>query len=72
MLLVLVKDSCTVCDECTIGSEIILDTLNAHLGDEAQLEACFGLFRDIANLDARSVHDLRRMYHRLGNRFGRT
>jgi predicted DsbA family dithiol-disulfide isomerase len=69
---VLVKDSSTVCDECTIGSEIVLDTLNAHLGDEAQQEAHFSPFRDSANLDARSVHGLRRMYHRLGNHFGRT
>jgi hypothetical protein len=37
------------------------------LGDEAQLEACFGLFGDSANLDARLVHDFRRTYHRLRN-----
>ena len=42
------------------------------LGDEAQLESRFGPFGDSANLDARSVHGLRRMYHKLGNRFGRT
>ena len=42
------------------------------LGDKAQLEACFGPFGDSANLDARWVHGLRRMYHRHGNRFGRT
>ena len=41
-------------------------------GDEAQLEAHFGPFGDSANLDARSVHGLRRMYHRLGNHLGRT
>jgi hypothetical protein len=35
------------------------------LGDEAQLEARFGLFRDSANLDARSMHNLHRTYHRL-------
>jgi hypothetical protein len=29
------------------------------LGDEGQQEACFGLFEDSANLDVRSVHDLR-------------
>jgi hypothetical protein len=69
---VLVKHSSTVCDECTIGSEIVLDTLNAHLGDEAQLEAHFGLFRDSANLDTRSVHGLRQLYHRLENHFGCT
>jgi hypothetical protein len=39
------------------------------LGDEAQLEARFGSFRDSANLDARSVHSLRQMYHRLRNYF---
>ena len=35
------------------------------LGDEAQVEAHFGTFGDSANLDARSVHRLRRRYHRL-------
>ena len=39
------------------------------LGDEAQLEARFGLFEGSANLDVRSVHGLRRMYHRLGKSF---
>jgi hypothetical protein len=42
------------------------------LGDEAQLDARFGLFMDSANLDARLVQGLRRMYHRLRNHFGRT
>ena len=42
------------------------------LGDKAQLEACFGLFGDSANLDARLAHSLRRTYHKLGNRFGPT
>jgi hypothetical protein len=32
------------------------------LGDEAQVEACLGPFGDSANLDARLVHGLRRMY----------
>jgi hypothetical protein len=39
------------------------------LGEEAQMEARFGLFGDSANLD--EVHGLRRTYHRLGNQFGR-
>jgi hypothetical protein len=39
------------------------------LGDEAQLEARFGPFRDSANLG--EVHGLRRTYHRLINQFGR-
>jgi hypothetical protein len=42
------------------------------LGDEAQVEAWFGPFGDSAALDARLVHDLRRMYHRLRKHFGRT
>ena len=41
----------------------------APLGDEAQVEARFGPFRDSVNLDA---HSLRRMYDRVGHRFGRT
>jgi hypothetical protein len=43
-----------------------------NLGYEAQLEAHFRPFGDSANLDTRSVHDLRRTYHRLKNHFGRT
>jgi hypothetical protein len=35
------------------------------LGDEGQVNARFGQFRDSANLDARLVHDLRQTYHRL-------
>ena len=42
------------------------------LGVEAQLEACFGPFGDSANLDVRSVHGLRRTYHKPENRFGPT
>ena len=37
------------------------------LGDDAQLDARFGPFGHSANLDARSVHGLRRTYHRLRN-----
>ena len=42
------------------------------LGDEAQVEARFSPCRDSANLDARYVRGLRRTYHRLGDRCGRT
>jgi hypothetical protein len=42
------------------------------LGDMAQVEARFGLFRDSANLDARQVNGLPQKYHRLRNLFGRT
>ena len=39
------------------------------LDDEAQVEACFSLFGDSANLDARYVPGLRRTYHRLKKSF---
>jgi hypothetical protein len=42
------------------------------LGDEAQLKAYFDPFRDSTNLDVVWVYSLRRIYHRLVNRFGRT
>jgi len=42
------------------------------LGEEAKVEARFGLFGDGANLDARYVHSLHGMYHMLRNQFGST
>ena len=53
MVLVLVQDRCMVCAKRTIGSETVLDAPMVLLGDEAQVEACFGPFRDSAHLDAR-------------------
>jgi hypothetical protein len=47
-----VQERCTICTKRTIGLEILLDT-PALLGDEAKVEAQFGLFGDSANLDAR-------------------
>ena len=61
MVLVLVEDRCTVCAKCTIGSYIVWTHPMVLQGDEAH----FGPFGDRANLDARSVHGLRRTYHRL-------
>jgi hypothetical protein len=66
---ILTQDSCTVCAERTTGSPIILD---APEGDEAQVQARFRPFKDSANLDARLVHGLCRMYHSLRSHFGRT
>ena len=43
ILLILTQDRCKVCAERTIGSEIVLDALMEPLGDEAQVEARFGL-----------------------------
>jgi hypothetical protein len=37
-----------------------------------QAEAYFDPFGDSFNFSPRKVHNLRRMYHGLGNRFGRT
>ena len=48
-----VQDRCTVCAKCTIGSEIIVDTMIVLRRVEAQVDARFGLFGDSANLDVR-------------------
>jgi hypothetical protein len=69
---VLVQDRCMVCTKRTMGSEIILDTPNGTLDDEAQVKARFCLFGDSVNLDARWAHYVRRTYHRFRNHFGRT
>ena len=42
------------------------------LGEEAQVEARFGLFGDSANLDTRWVHGVRGTYYMLKNQFGHT
>ena len=52
-VLVSVQYRCMVHARHTIGSEIILDAPMEHLGDEAQVVARFGSFRDSANLNAR-------------------
>ena len=52
-VLVLVQDRCMVCAKRTIGSEIVLDAPMVLLGDETQVQARFGLFRDSTSLDAR-------------------
>ena len=53
IVLVSVQDRCMVCARHARGSEIVLDPLMVALGDEAQVEACFGPFEHGANLDAR-------------------
>jgi hypothetical protein len=66
----------SVHDRCMFAPNIAQKSFWTHpmvlLRDEAQVEAHFALFGDSANLDARLVHDLRRTYHRLENRFGHT
>ena len=53
MVLVSVQDRCMVCAKHTIGPETILDAMMVLLGDEAQVQAHFSLFRDSASLHAR-------------------
>jgi hypothetical protein len=42
------------------------------LGDKAQVEAHFGLYGELANLDTRHVNGLPQTYYRLRNLFGHT
>ena len=42
------------------------------LGDTGHVESRLGPFRDGVSVDARQLHGLRQMYHRLRNRFGHT
>jgi hypothetical protein len=48
-----VQDRWMVNAKCTIGSKIILDAPEVLLGYDAQPEACFSLFGDSANPDAK-------------------
>jgi hypothetical protein len=42
------------------------------LDDVGHLESCFSSFGDGVSVNARKVHGLCHMYHRLKNHFGRT
>ena len=48
-----VQDRCMGCARRTIGLEIVLTHSMVPLGDEAQVEACFGPFGDSANVVVR-------------------
>jgi hypothetical protein len=72
IVLILAQDRCTVCDERTTSSEIILDTPIELLADVDHVESHFGPFGDSVSVSAREVHGLRQMYHRLRNCFGHT
>ena len=45
-----VQDRCTICAKRTIGLETVLDAPMVLQGDEAQVQAHFGLFRDSTSL----------------------
>ena len=67
-----VQDRCMVCAKRTVGSETILDAPMVLLGDEAQVQAHFGLFRDSTSfIQDRCTVCVERI---IGseNRFGRT
>jgi hypothetical protein len=53
IVLNLTRDRCTVCVECTIGSEIILDHKMEFLGDVCHVEDGLSLFGDNVNIGAR-------------------
>ena len=71
-VLVSAQDSCMVSAKHTMAQKLFWTHQMVLLCNEAQVEAHFGPFGDSANLDARYEHGLRRTYHRLVNRFGRT
>ena len=52
IVLLSVRDRCTVCAKRTIGLDIVFNAPMILLGDEAQVESRFSLFGDSANLDA--------------------
>ena len=53
MVLVSVQDRCMVCAKHNIGPETVLDAPMVLLGDKAQVQARFSLFRDSTSLHAR-------------------
>jgi hypothetical protein len=53
IVLVLVHDRFMVFAKCTIAQKSLWTHLMVLLSDEAQVEACFGPFGGIANLNAR-------------------
>jgi hypothetical protein len=53
IVLILTQDSCTICAECTTGSEIILDAPDRLLADGGLLESHFGPFGNSVSVDVR-------------------
>jgi hypothetical protein len=72
IVLILTQDSCTVCTECTIGSQIVWDAPDGLVSDMGRVESRFNPFGDSVSVSARQVHGLHRTYHRHRNHFGRT
>ena len=53
IVLILTQDRSMVCVECTLGSEIVLETPDELLGDVGHLESRFFLFGDSVSIGAR-------------------
>jgi hypothetical protein len=53
MVLILMKDRCTVCVERTTGSEIVWTHLMELLGDVGHVESHSSLFRDNVSVGSR-------------------
>jgi hypothetical protein len=60
IVLILTQDRCTVCTECTIGSQIVFDAPDAPVSDMGRVESRFSPFGDSASVSARQVHGLHR------------
>ena len=72
IVLVSVQGRCTVAHNAPQSKKPFWTHLVVLLGEEAQVEAWFSLFRDSSNLDARQTHGLHGTYHMLRNQFGHT
>ena len=53
IVLILTQHRSTVCVECTVGSEIVLDNSKELLGDVGHVESHFFLFGDSVSVGAR-------------------
>ena len=53
IVLIVTQDRCSVCVECIIGSEIILDAPDRLLGDVGHVESLFFPFGDSVSVGAR-------------------
>jgi hypothetical protein len=73
IVLILTQDRCTVCNERTIGSQIVFDAPDGLVSDMGRvIESRFSPFGDSVSVSVTQVHGLHRTYHRHRNRFGRT
>jgi hypothetical protein len=72
IMLILTQDTCTVCTERTIGSQIVWDAPDGLVSDMGRVEFRFSPFGYSVSVSARQVHGLHRTDHRHRNRFGRT